>query len=816
MKKLHMIGNAHLDLVWLWPWQEGFQENKATFQSMLDRLDEYDDVVFTSSSAQCYEWVEHNDPAMFEKIARRIREGRWVLCGGWWVQPDCNIPCGESFARQALLGQNYFREKFGVTATVGYNVDSFGHHGMMPQLLRLSGLEHYVFMRPGPHEKGMPARNFIWESDDGSRVTAFRLPFTYCAWDDLEGHIRACEGEFDAGVDQLMSFYGVGNHGGGPTIANIEAVRALGEKFPDLDIRFSDPGRYFRELKDKEHLLPVVHGDLQHHASGCYSAHSEIKRMNRRSENSLLRAERFASLSAILGRSEYPADFEHAWKQVLLNQFHDTLAGSGIERAYDDSRNQLGEAISIADRNENNALQAISFAVDIPKEDSMLPVVVFNPHSWEANVPVEMESGMFGNLFRGSSFRVVDSDGNELPCQRIRPDAMTGGRWRIVFPAKIPALGHATFRVYVTDAAQPYTPSACPANVLENERMRVRFCETTGHILSIYDKAADLELAGGPCARPVVMEDKSDTWSHAVFRFDKQIGEFSAVSVKKVEDGPVRSSVRVISKYGASTLVQTFTLYRGGTDLHVAAKVNWQEKFQCLKLRFPVNLDQYEPVYEIPFGVISRAAGGEEEAMQKWMDLSGLQHDDKRVRGLAILNDSKYSAAIEGNVMDLMVLRSPVYAHHDPFVLEDEIDDYSFIDQGIQSFRYVIAPHMGGWREAGIVRKAQELNLPCPSVTETYHQGAMPQRMGSITIDAPNVLLSSFKRAHSGDGYVIRFYECHGQGAEVGVDLPCLGKTIRTAIRPWEIKTFAVSADPGAEPVELNLLEWPVAPETQI
>ena len=165
MKKMYMIGNAHLDPVWLWPWQEGFQENKATCRSALERLNEYEDVIFTSSSAQFYEWIEKNDPEMFLEIEKRIREGRWVICGGWWVQPDCNIPCGESFARHALISQNYFKEKFGVTAKTGYNVDSFGHQGMMPQILQLSGMENYVFMRPSPQEKGLPARNFIWESD---------------------------------------------------------------------------------------------------------------------------------------------------------------------------------------------------------------------------------------------------------------------------------------------------------------------------------------------------------------------------------------------------------------------------------------------------------------------------------------------------------------------------------------------------------------------------------------------------------------------------------------------------------------------------
>ena len=169
-KTLHMIGNAHIDPVWLWQWQEGFHEVKASFRSALDRMNEDDQFKFVSSSAAFYEWVEKSDPAMFDEIKARVKEGRWRVVGGWWIQPDCNIPAGESLVRQALYGQRYFLDKFGVTATTGYNVDSFGHNSMLPQILRKAGLRYYVFLRPMPHEKGLPNRLFWWESDDGARV----------------------------------------------------------------------------------------------------------------------------------------------------------------------------------------------------------------------------------------------------------------------------------------------------------------------------------------------------------------------------------------------------------------------------------------------------------------------------------------------------------------------------------------------------------------------------------------------------------------------------------------------------------------------
>ena len=205
--KLHMIGHAHIDPVWLWRWQEGFHEVKATFQSALERMKEYDDFIFVASSAAFYEWVEKSAPAMFEEIKARIMEGRWQVVGGWWIEPDCNIPNGESFVRQGLYGQRYFKEKFGVVARVGFNVDSFGHSGTLPQILKKSEIPYYTFLRPMPHEKSMPSRLFWWESPDGSRVLAEYLAFVQRDDDGDEYSLYRLAGvspeTFDAAVASL-------------------------------------------------------------------------------------------------------------------------------------------------------------------------------------------------------------------------------------------------------------------------------------------------------------------------------------------------------------------------------------------------------------------------------------------------------------------------------------------------------------------------------------------------------------------------------------------------------------------------------------
>ncbi|HOK29018.1 MAG TPA: alpha-mannosidase, partial [bacterium] len=285
---LHMIGNAHIDPVWLWKWEEGLETTRATFKSAIDRLEEYPEFVFTASSACLYRWIEETDPELFEKIREKVKEGRWCITGGWWIEPDCNIPSGEALARQGLYGQKYFEEKFGVKAKVGYNPDSFGHNWMIPQILKKMGIDYYVFMRPGPHEKELPGDIFYWESPDGSKVLTYRIPFSYATWGkDVEKQVRKVAEKLDENISSLMCFYGVGDHGGGPTRENIENIIELNRREDIPELIFSSPDRYFERLVSEKREFPVVKDDLQHHASGCYSVLSWIKKTNRKLEHLL-------------------------------------------------------------------------------------------------------------------------------------------------------------------------------------------------------------------------------------------------------------------------------------------------------------------------------------------------------------------------------------------------------------------------------------------------------------------------------------------------------------------------------------------------
>lgn len=836
---VHMIGNAHLDPVWLWRWQEGYAEIKATFRSALDRMREFPEFKFTSACASYYKWVEENAPDMFAEIKARVAEGRWTVAGGWWVQPDCNLPAGESFARHSLYGQRYFLKKFGTIASVGYNVDSFGHHAMLPQLLRLSGMDNYVFMRPEEREKPMAANLFWWESADGSRVLAYRIPHLYSThWTEpalpkmrLVAEIATAEG-----TDQ-MCFYGVGNHGGGPTIANLREIRAAQEEMGEDRIACSSPNVYFERMRARLRMtgpktsLPLVTGDLQHHARGCYSAHAETKALNRRAEQRLLFAEKFAAMAQLLLGVPCDSDLlQAAWQQVMFNQFHDIIGGCSIKEAYDDSRESYGHALHAGATVLNAALQRISWAVDTHRDevealnrnqhwrfwetgDLGTPVVVFNPLPWEATVPLQLPQRLRS---------VANDAGEPLEIQQVRASrTYTGDNYDTLTIVQIPAMGYRVYWMYMyqdkkAGATAPPdsgdSPLTATATAMENRFVRVEIEPHTGYIKRLFDKRGGVEALNGSGAVPVVIDEyDSDTWAHGIDRFCREAGKFADAEVGLIEDGPLRSTLRITSRYGQSVLRQDVTLLRDSPDIHVKVKLDWRERHKMLKLSFPLRIEHPRAVYEIPYGHIERPVNGEEEPGQMWVDVTGvLPEDGSRAYGLALLNDSKYSFSVQDADLRMTVARGAVFAELETERVERWAE---YMDQGMQEFAYTLAPHEGGWQDAGIVRKALELNVPPTYVVETYHHGPLPGSFCGMRVSPEQVVAAVLKRAEDGGGYVVRCYESAGRETEATLEIVALGRKWRALFGRCEIKTFFVPDDAGLPIRETNLLEIEIQPE---
>ncbi|MBO4933711.1 MAG: alpha-mannosidase [Clostridia bacterium] len=808
--KISLIGNAHLDPVWLWRWQEGRGEVMQTFRSALDRLREYPDTVFTCSSAAYYRWVEEIDPGMFAEIRERVKEGRWVPVNGWWVQPDCNLPSGESFARQALYSQLYYYEKFGRICRVGYNVDSFGHNGNMPQLVKLGGMSSYVFLRPDRKENPDIPFAFNWEGTDGTTIPAYKVLDLYCVSgaENIDSALAELTRIGAEGGHGVMLFYGVGNHGGGPTKADIEHLEELKRNgFSELE--FSSPEGYFASLGSAS--LPTWRGELQHHASGCYSVTGMIKALNRRAENSLYASEAFATVAGGAGMGEKTADYREAWREVCFNQFHDILCGCAIKEAYTDAADSVGGAVNVSEKLYNEALLRVSRRVDTwldgvsePRERNYgspfpRPFVVFNPLPFAVKTTVRIS---------GASKRVTDENGADVPFGSTRSSRMNDSHLDTVFTADLPALGYATY--WATADAEAHAKNEKPARpdelTLENEYIRAVFDEKTGYIISLTDKASGFDYASPerPAAVPVVLDDtESDTWAHGVFRFDKTLGTPELCEIEVAERTPAREIIRVKHAFKGSSLTQEFILARGVKTLRVRCKAFWNEPHTILKTSFPYSGSGAENICEIPCGFIKRPPNGEEWPLQKWCAVS---FNNGGRRTLALMSDSKYSCDCPEGELRLTLIRNAIFADH---FSDRPFKDYDYTDEGVSRFEYGVYLSDGSAEKTEVTREALKLNIRPVAIPEGYHKGEAPRRASFLSVSAENVVMTALKRCEDGSGdAVIRLYETRGEAAKAHITCAAVGADFDADFRPNEIKTFRISASGQAR--ETDFLEGAV------
>ena len=784
---VHMIANAHVDPAWLWQWKEGRDEVFNTYRSALNLMREFPQLTFTCSAAVTYRWIEEARPAMFDEIRAYVAEGRWEIVNGWWVQPDCNLPAGESFVRHSLYGKGYFLDKFGVDVKTGYNVDSFGHCSALPMILKRAGFEHYVFFRPGPHEKELPGNMFWWESDDGSRVLALRAPHHYGTWglvDFAERVTDACR-MWNSPTTHLACFYGMGNHGGGPTREHIRDIMNV-QQMPGMPrIEFSTLGRFFQAALAESTDYPVVHDDLQHHAVGCYTAVSEIKRENRQCESLLLASERMGTCAASLGGPSRRHVFAQAWQKVLFNQFHDILAGSSIRPVYDDVAEDYAAVRVDANAVLSDSLDLI--AREMNTQGPGQPLVLFNTLPWERSDAVVADL-LLPDF--NTQFRLVDADGRELPVQVIdRVDQAGGCRTRACFVARMPALGCTVLRMLTGEAPAAAGGLTAFDATIENARCKIVADPETGWIVSLLDKQHGIEWFTGPGCVPVVINDPSDTWSHGVVDFRDEIGRFRG-SAQAVECGPVRTVLRVRQCWGDSTIEQDFIIYNGLDRIDCEMRIDWRERHRMLKLSVPVNVSAPRAIFEVPMGTIERQPLGHEEPGLRWVDVEGVAANGKPM-GMLVANDSKYGYDFKDNELRISVLRSPIYAFHEPRTVEGH-KKYLFTDQGRQVVRYSLLPHEGDWRQAGAMRQGHSLNNSPITLQVAAHAGKLGGTVSFMQVEPDTVLCEVLKQAEDGRGLVVRVLETGGTDAQGVITIPLLGVTHEFAIGRNVVKTFRI------------------------
>lgn len=789
MKKVHLIGNAHIDPAWLWRWQDGFSEILATFRSALDRMNDFPDFKFTSACASYYKWIEKIEPKMFSEIQSRVKEGRWSIVGGWVLQPDCNIPMGESFARHGLTSQRYFKEKFGITAKTGYNVDSFGHNAALPKILKASGMDNYVFMRPMHYEKDIDKSLFVWESDDGSRVKVFRIIESYnINLDNLELISQIKEKAEKDNLD-YMAFYGVGNHGGGPTIKLIDQIN----KFDIEGLVYSTPDEYFNSVSTDG--LDVLKEDLQHHARGCYSACSFVKKQNRMCERNLLAAEKLAVMAKELVGAEYPGDeLNKAWANVLFNQFHDVLGGCSIKKVYEDAGYLYGEAMSITDRIINEAMQKIAWNIDTLQGETLpahktresftiwehevlgTPVVVFNPHAWQVTMPVSIYSKLK---------KVTDAEGNEIPFQLVRGDQTnTNDKHHTAFNATVEPYGYAVYRIFREKECTAVFPNTLTVTErsLENNKIKVVFDDVTGDISSFYDKEKGQYIINKSCSAILLDEEDCDTWAHGKVQLGSVAGSFGSPEFEITASGNVKAALKVTTTYNTSTLTREYSIIPDSKEVRVKSKVSFNEKFRTLKLSFPLQGDKI--ISQIPYGTIAKPLYTGEEACGAWIS-DGI---------MCIANDSKHGYDTEDNNVRLSILRSAIYADH--YGKDDRDSLCEFMDLGISEFQYSVYPYENN---AQADKKAEELNLGLLHINGCFHNGTLPEKNSFIEVSDPSVIVSAIKEKEDGSENIVRFFEANGQNTNVTVKL--FDKTVRSEILHNQVKTFTENGK------EINLIE---------
>ena len=791
-KVLHLIGYSHIDAAWLWPWRDGSDTVLTTFRSALNRMQETPGFCYSHSSSAHYRWVERTDPRMFSEIKRRIREGRWEVVGGWPVEPDCNIPSTESFVRHALYGKTWCQRHLGAEVTIGFNPDSFGHAAGLPTILKHSGYRYYVFMRPQEHEMNLPLL-FWWEAADGSRVLALRIWHSYDA--DAKLVQPAAVASFAPGFDDAAFFLGVGDHGGAVTKEQIQQVLALRQDPQLPELRFSTLSSFFQAVEASPAFasLPVVHGELQHHARGCYSAYGEGKILNRRAERWLGETETvslFASLSA--GRPYASEQLAEAWWKVLFCQFHDMMAGTSLYSDYQDVRDSLGYACEVAQTEKIEALETMARRVDLSTlEESAL--FLFNPLPWKRKALVECYAEQ--NPSRKAPItHLVSQAGEKIPLQWRPSASMTNFFPRLSAWVDLPPCGYKVFALGHGDApaALPFAKSITVSAV--------------GFGISSWKAQDGTELLASAIGL-VVIADPSDTWSHGINQFREEIGRPKFVSSTVIEEGPVTRVTRHRATWQDSEIVLDLAQFAGLDFMELRFVIDWRQHEQILKLEIPTALTEPTFFAKVPGEVLQRRTDGQEEPYQDWGAVQGKIGDKNYT--VALINNSTYSYDCLQGLFRTVLIRSAPFARHIPNQVPRD-DNNAWQDQGRQERRFWLLGGSGAYTGFALDRRAEELQTPAEYVMDSAHHGTEAWEQTFLEVQPDNVWVLAIKRAELlQNATVIRLQERSGKATQATIKSAVLGLDQAVQLAPWELKTLMITASKQgpSEVREVSLLE---------
>jgi len=791
---LYFDANAHIDAAWLWREKETVEVVKNTFSSVLKMMNARKDFTYTQSAAAYYDWMEQQEPELFKGIQQRVKEGRWEVVGGMWVEPDCNLPSGVSWARHLLYAKRYFQKKLGVDVTIGWNPDSFGYNANIPMFYSNAGIDFFVTQKISWNETNVfPHRVFWWEATDGSQVLTF-FPFSYVNRVDNPFRLVDWLRQFEAntGFRKLMILFGVGDHGGGPSLEMIDRIEHLKaiDLFPRIE--YGTAGGYLGWLRQQDLTrLAKVRDELylEYH-QGTFTTQAKMKEYNRTSEVLLTNAELFSALASLGGRQYNSHELEQAWRNLLFNQFHDILPGSGIHEIYIDATQRHEQARALGQRELSQSLAEIAKGIDTSFVRGT-PIIVFNALSWTRSdlVEVALPDGDTGN------YAIFDRQGRELPSQTDRRSERRGS---VLFLAKdVPAVGYSVFQLRAVGARATGARLQVSQATLENELFRVGLDVDSGWLKTIVDKRVGREILSGPGNELHILEDTPAAWDAWNVGLTGVKYPSRLRKVEVVEQGPVRATLQISRDYlkpgvkksfptedfPSTFFTQYVSLYADLDRIDFRTDVDWWEDRTMLKVAFPVAIKDDAATYEIPYGSLRRSTKLDdswekaklEVPAQRWADLS------EQGYGVSLLNRAKYGYDVKGSVIRLSLLRSPKWP--DPLA-----------DRGRHSIDYSLYPHRNRVEEASTVQRGYEYNNPLIAVIGTIHRGARPPAKSFLQLAPSNLILTTFKKAEDGDAWIVQWYDAKGVDSEAVLTLPApVARVVRSSFLETDGPPEAVS-----------------------
>ena len=818
MKTMHMISNAHIDPVWQWGWEEGVSAALSTFRAAAEFCENYDGYIFNHNEALLYEWVEEYEPELFKRIQKLVQEKKWHIMGGWYLQPDCVMPSGESFVRQILLGKKYFKEKFGVFPTTAVNFDSFGHTKGLVQIMVKSGFDSYVFMRPD--KKGYELAkgiNFIWEGFDGSQIICHKImPGYNSLMGQVQNKINDALWFFKDKEVGLMP-WGVGNHGGGASRADLATIEENQNKELEFEFIHSTPENYFKELAVLNPDLPVVKKSLIPIFVGCYTSQIRIKKKHRELENLLYSTEKMATAACLHNLMEYPEEkFHQAMKCLAFSEFHDILPGTSIQSSETDSLNMMGNAIYSLSEIRAKAFFALATGQEKAK-DGEYPILAYNPHPFPVKGIFECEFMLADqNWLETFSMPEVYQDGVKLKSQVEKEGSTFNLDWRkkVSFEAVLEPASMSRFdcRIKMVDSKPTYTLNDINNKyIFENGDMTFVINKNTGLVDSYV--VGGKEMLAHESFKFLVAEDIADSWRMDTNSFDKIIGEFKLMTEKEgatfcgikepgnirvVNDGEVRTVVEAYFKYNASTLCLTYKIPKSGTGVQVDVRVYWNEKDKMLKLSIPTSLKGSKYVGQTAFGIDQLPTDGSEAVSHKWCAAVSAE------TALYVINDGTYGSSFENGEIRLSLVRSAGYCTH-PIPARELIPEARFLprfDQGEHFYSF--------WMnvcDAYALENADRdamIHNEKPYVLNYFPSGEGEKTKSAIVLDCKNVGISAFKKTEKADGYILRVYENSGKEVNTYFEVESLGIKHEFKLSKFEVKTFLLK---GNTVIETNLVE---------